>query len=544
MVHIDAWQYGAAALAGLFTHVLYFNRSEHHLYGTRYLQAFLGLCGGASLVLSRLAHVAWKEAAWTTAGVAGAFLGGLYASLLFYRAFLHPLNKFPGPFPARLTNFWYTTQVAGNAKAHKKMLALHEQYGDFVRIGSSDLSITHPDAVKAIYGLGTKCTKAAWYENDYPLTSMHTSRSRVMHDKRRRIWSPAFSDKALRGYETRIHPYTEQLREKLLSFDGKPVDVSKWFNFFSFDVMGDLAFGESFDMLSAGKEHWAIKLLNEGMEPLHLMLPPWFFRVLTSIPGLAAGYWKFIGYCSQKLDRRMQKSTETPDIMSVLLEPYAKAKPTGLDLSYLQGDSRLIIVAGSDTTAATLTHVFYHLAANPSRVETLRKELAPHASADGYAAARDLQDLPYLNGCINEALRLNPPVPTAVQRMTPPEGLKVGDQHVPGGMTVWAPQYVIGRSEKVYVDALEFRPERWGDRQDELIKEVSAFAPFSTGVFGCIGRPLALLELRAAVCMVVMGFDVKFADGETGKDLMDNTRDHFTLGLGELWLSLKPRAKA
>lgn len=85
--------------------------------------------------------------------------------------------------------------------------------------------------------------------------------------------------------------------------------------------MGDLAFNESFGMLETGKEHWAIHLLNEGMEPLALncmscqrmyicrmltySVPPWFFRTLTAIPGLAAGYWKFINYCSQKLDKRM-----------------------------------------------------------------------------------------------------------------------------------------------------------------------------------------------------------------------------------------------
>jgi hypothetical protein len=58
-------------------------------------------------------------------------------------------------------------------------------------------------------------------------------------------------------------------------------------------------------MLSSGEEHFAVNLLNEGMQPMALLLPTWFFRTLTAIPGLAAGYWKFIGYCSQQIGNRM-----------------------------------------------------------------------------------------------------------------------------------------------------------------------------------------------------------------------------------------------
>lgn len=90
-----------------------------------------------------------------------------------------------------------------------------------------------------------------------------------MHDRRRRIWSPAFSDKALRGYETRLKPYSTLLAEQLKAFGGKAVDVSQWFNYFSYDAMGDLAFSESFGMLQKAEDHWAIKLLSDSMDPLH-----------------------------------------------------------------------------------------------------------------------------------------------------------------------------------------------------------------------------------------------------------------------------------
>lgn len=226
--------------------------------------------------------------------------------------------------------------------------------------------------------------------------------------------------------------------------------------------------------------------------------------------------------------------------MQSLIEPFKGQKPTGTDLTMLQGDARLIIVAGSDTTAATLTHVFHYLAKDPSQVEKLRTELTPLLEADGSVSHTKIQNADHLNGCINEALRLNPAVPSAVHRMTPPEGLDVGGTHIPGGMDVFCPQYVISRNEEAYTRAYEFYPERWYSEPD-MIKNKTCFAPFSIGVYGCIGKPLALLEMRTLIAKLVMKYDVAFAPGEDGKALMEDTKDHFTLGLADLNLTFQPR---
>jgi len=224
------------------------------------------------LALSRLGYAATYRAAVTTMSLYSlSYFAGLYTSLLVYRGFLNPLNKFPGSPMARFTSLWLTTQCAKDADLYKKMDALHRKHGDFVRTGSHDLSTTHPDAVQTLYGAGSKCTKAHWYDQDQPRLSMHTSRSRALHDRRRRIWSPAFSDRALRGYERRIETHGDELVRQIGAFSSGGVDVSKWFNLYSFDVMGDLAFGKSFGMLQSGEEHYAVKLLQEGMEPMGLM---------------------------------------------------------------------------------------------------------------------------------------------------------------------------------------------------------------------------------------------------------------------------------
>ena len=227
--------YASAAGLGLATHAFYFNKGEHHLYGVKYLQSFLGLCTTAIILLIRSGGLLPREAFAHVSAYAGCFLAGLLASLLIYRTLLSPLTIFPGPLPARLSNFWFTHQCTGG-HGHRKLLQWHQRYGQFVRTGSNDLSITHPEAVNAIYGTGSKCIKAPFYDDGSRLTSMHSTRNRTHHDMRRRVWSPAFSDKALRNHEERIRSYNEQLKERLLAFAGKPVDVSMWFNYYSFDI--------------------------------------------------------------------------------------------------------------------------------------------------------------------------------------------------------------------------------------------------------------------------------------------------------------------
>ena len=78
-------------------------------------------------------------------------------------------------------------------------------------------------------------------------------------------------------------------------------------------------------------------------------------------------------------------------------------------------------------------------------------------------------------------------------------------------------------------------PERWYSRP-EMIKHKDAYAPFSIGPFGCIGKNLALTELRTLTARLVLEFNVKLAPGEDGSRLMRKTLDHFTVDPGDLEL--------
>jgi len=220
----------------------------------------------------------------------------------------------------------------------------------------------------------------------------------------------------------------------------------------------------------------------------------------------------------------------------------------------LQGDTRLIIVAGSDTTAATLVHLFYHLATDKVLTARLRRELDALLEGDVKMSHAQIQDAPLLNAVINETLRLHPPVPSGVFRKTPPEGIDIGGTHVPGNTAVQLPLYAMGRDPSIWPDADVFIPERFiepkardgagvGEARREkeakgpdLMPYKDVFSPFSTGPYSCIGKNLALMEIRLLTAQLVTRFDVRLADGETGAELLGESKDHFTVGLGALRL--------
>ena len=273
------------------------------MHGIRYLQTFAGIFITISSMYI-LAGESSRQAFFTTTALAEYYLTGLYGSLVIFRIFVSPLKYFPGPFWSKLSSLSLSVR-SRRGNSHLKLLELHEKYGEFVRVGSSDLSITHPKATSAIYGRGSKCAKADWYDLTLPQVSMQTSRKRTEHDQRRRIWGGAFNDTILKGYEERIAVYQDQLIAHLAALDRKPVNVTELFGLYGFDVMGDLAFGSSFNMLKNNERHWAIKLLHKGMEPLSLVFPAWCFRLLLEIPGANGDWFRFKTYCNQRLDESL-----------------------------------------------------------------------------------------------------------------------------------------------------------------------------------------------------------------------------------------------
>lgn len=309
--------------------------------------------------------------------------------------------------------------------------------------------------------------------------------------------------------------------------------------------MGDLTFGHSFDGLSAQKTHWAITSIRESNAALGLLGPiPWLIHLMTKLPNLLNPMYKLLLFSEISVEERKQMTPAEPDIMSHLIGAGQFFSDPVQEFQLFTGDARLLVIAGSDTTATALTFLFYHLAIDPTLQHTLLTELTDNGiTSSDDVTVQSVQDLPYLNAVINETLRIHPPVPSMTVRDTPAEGLKIGATILPGDITLYTPVYSIHRSPQAFERPDEFVPERW-TTQPALIRNKKAFAPFLIGSYSCIGRQLAYMEMRTVVSKLVLGFEVALAPGESGRRLLRGSLDNFTTTIGALDVVLTRRPPA
>lgn len=174
---------------------------------------------------------------------------------------------------------------------------------------------------------------------------------------------------------------------------------------------------------------------------------------------------------------------ETPqDVISWLLKAYVEKDPSAAPSeAALHEDSRVVIVAGSETTATTLASVLYYLVKNPETLAKLQRLLddAMPAGVDDWSYEK-VKSVAYLDDVIQETLRLRPAVMTGGYRVTPAEGITVDETYIPGDVNVFVPVQLIQTDERYYTNAKEFVPERWNEKK-EMCVEGAPFFPFVLG---------------------------------------------------------------
>lgn len=188
----------AAFGVGVAAHQLFFKKGEWDLWAPSVIGAFLAAqsalvaylhlwSGSDAIPLREALRIVWLLGCCVTAGTA--------LSILTYRAFFHRLNRFPGPYGARLSNWYVTLLAAKRLHLYEEVEGLHAKYGDFVRLGPQELSVNHPKAIAAINSAQSPCTKGPWYNATKPRVSLQMIRDKKEHAKARKVWDKAFGSK-------------------------------------------------------------------------------------------------------------------------------------------------------------------------------------------------------------------------------------------------------------------------------------------------------------------------------------------------------------
>ncbi|ROV98453.1 hypothetical protein VPNG_08525 [Cytospora leucostoma] len=493
--------------------------------------------------------------AWS-AGMA--FLVGLFGSIVVYRAFFHRLGRFPGPFAARLSNLYHFLYMAGtNMQYHLHVQKLHSRYGDFVRTGPRELTITRASAVDLIYGPNSKCTKATWYDQnsaDPDKVGIENVRDKAKHGTRRKPWDKGLGFRALPTYEGRVKDKVDQLITRFGS--GKPVNVVQDNIFYAWDVMGDIAFSMQFNMLKTGIEHPAVDGLHWAMATAGLVTTlPWLMNMLRVIPGATGKFENFASWCYEQvklkqdqlaLEKATNKSRPANDVMSWIIQAQQagdrKVSPDRLSTHplHLQASRTDNLGLLSDTVGIAFSNFLYFMVKYPEVYRKLQR-IVEAVFPGGYDTWTydKAKSIPYLDYLIHETLRLRPPVPMGFLRQTPPEGLQIDEVYIPGNVNVNVHTWTIHRDERYFKRAEDFLPERWETLSPDAAG--SAYLPFQKGGFACVGKPVAMMQLRMLISCVALRYDIDFAPGENGVEFWSDSKETLTLAIGPLWLVFTPK---
>ncbi|GLA22190.1 cytochrome P450 [Aspergillus phoenicis ATCC 13157] len=500
------------------------------------------------------------------------------AGYIIYQVWFHPLSSYPGPFVAKLTNL-YSVVHAIRGDRHEDLYHLHQRYGPVVRVGPRRVSILDAKALEPIYGFHANVQKAKSYNIFYGV-SIFNAIDRTVHARKRRVMSHAFSSQALRGMEPHIlsairdwcaalgdqHPDKQVL--SACSRPGswsRPKNMVHWSACVVFDALGEICFGKTFNTSFSDANHFFFPLMALNLRIMNIcgQMP-----ILCSLGlerylrrGTVANRQRQIDFSRQQLQTRLAaESTQRRDIIFYLQQARDLKTNEGYSEAELMSEVMTLLGAGNDTTNTTLTAIFYYLAHNPAILARLSAEIrAVFPTLEAIVAGPDLSQMAYLHACIDETMRVCPPVPTDLPREVLPGGLRVGEWYFPAGTVVAVPTYALHHSEDHFYRAFVYDPSRWllcgskGTEQGEgvsaevLSRQRQAFAPFSMGPRACIGRNVAILELELTISRALWLYDIRLAPGTeqlgVGYQGEYKIKDHFAVGKEGPVLQFRMRQK-
>lgn len=133
------------------------------------------------------------------------------------------------------------------------------------------------------------------------------------------------------------------------------------------------------------------------------------------------------------------------------------------------------VIAGSDSVGSLMRTTMYSLLVYPHTFGKLFKELKDANVSRPYPTWTEIRNLPYLDACVLEGIRMHPPFALPFERVVPKGGITIAGQHLPEGTDVGGNAYVVNRNKGWFGDDAEFwRPERWLEKDEAHKRKLEA----------------------------------------------------------------------
>ncbi|KAH8412200.1 hypothetical protein KR009_000424 [Drosophila setifemur] len=233
--------------------------------------------------------------------------------------------------------------------------------------------------------------------------------------------------------------------------------------------------------------------------------------------------------------RRENPVQQRDDFLNYMLQLQEKK---GLDTVELTSHTMTFLTDGFETTAQVLTHALLLLGRHPADQQKLRDEIG-----SGELSFEKLSELPLLEACIHETLRMFPPLlagrklVTETYEFVNKNGVSV---KVHPGDVVIVPAYALQHDPLYFESPEEFKPERFLEANggSKKYRDQGVYFGFGDGPRICPGIRFALTQIKAALVEIIQNFDVKINPKTRTDNHLDDT--YFMAALkGGVWLDFK-----
>jgi cytochrome P450 len=402
-------------------------------------------------------------------------------------------------------------------------------YGDLahLKLGPQELFlVVHPDHVRRV--------NVSHADNYDKLETYDVVRELLLGDglvasrgdlwrRQRRLMAPFFTPRAIEQYLPVFVSDTEALldRWRSLAAQGVTIELGDEMMLLTAAVILHTMFSteSSDDMLQIkAAVETMIRYVASGQQS-PIQLPRWlptpanrrYFKarelVHTYIAALLA-------------QRKALPQDQWPDdLLSKLMLARDEQSGQPMTDALLRDESITIFFAGHETTARTLTFLFYALAQNPDVEQRMIDEILP-VLGDRTPTVEDLKRLPYTLQVIKETLRLYPAAPIYARDVVADD--EMDGVRIPGGVRVIPFPYATHRHPDFWPDPERFDPERWTP-QAEAGRHAYAFHPFAAGKRICLGNNFSLFETHVIAAMVVPRLHLHLKPGFQPQVVMEGT---------------------
>ncbi|XP_072174281.1 cholesterol 24-hydroxylase-like [Diadema setosum] len=344
------------------------------------------------------------------------------------------------------------------------------------------------------------------------------------YEKKRALLNPALKRKYLMGLIEEFNTSADSFIQSLIPFaDGQQeVCMLDKFNNVTLDGIARAGFSmklDAFDDQDSTFPKAIYKVLNGVMESL---MKPWLWMVPTKEAASfrsevreATRFIRNVGrdIILERMAARQRGEDVPKDILTHILNASDNLSNQGFGMQEMIDEFFTLFIAGQETTGNLLAFTLQQLCRYPHVYEKVKQELDEKLGDKTFVSYEDIMKLEYLMLVLKETMRLFPPVQGTSRILG--FDVQYEQYHLPKGTPVMVVVQAMGMMDCYFDNPEEFRPERFRrDNDEQRMKSMYAYIPFSLGLRSCIGQQFAYIESRMILAKLLRRLDFRLVPGQ------------------------------